>query len=262
MFLKGKKGLIIGLANKHSIAYGVAKAVQEQGAELAFTYLNDQIKKRVEPLSKELGSNTIIPLDVTNEDDMENLKSRVEEQFGKLDFILHSIAFAPKKALSGDTLETTKEDFLTAMDVSVYSLIGVTQKLKPILNEGASILTLSYYGAEKFVPRYNVMGIAKSALEATVRYLAVDLGQDGMRINALSAGPIKTLAGSGIADFRNLMNWNRDHSPLNKNVTIDEVGKSAMYLLSELSSGVTGEVHYVDAGYNVIGMPLNAVVQE
>ncbi|EJF06270.1 enoyl-(acyl-carrier-protein) reductase (NADH) [Thiovulum sp. ES] len=261
MFLKGKKGLIIGLANKHSIAYGVAKAIREQGGELAFTYLNDSIKKRVEPLAKELGSEIVIPLDVTNEEDMENIKSRVEEQFGKLDFVLHSIAFAPKRALSGDTLDTSREDFLTAMDVSVYSLIGVTQKLKPILNEGASVLTLSYYGAEKFVPRYNVMGIAKSALEATVRYLAVDLGKDGMRINALSAGPIKTLAASGIDDFRNLMNWNRDHSPLNKNVTTDEVGKSAMYLLSDLSSGVTGEVHYVDAGYNIIGMPLNSVTE-
>jgi enoyl-[acyl-carrier protein] reductase I len=261
MFLKGKKGLIIGLANKHSIAYGVAKAIREQGGELAFTYLNDSIKKRVEPLAKELGSEIVIPLDVTNEEDMENIKNRVEEQFGKLDFVLHSIAFAPKRALSGDTLDTSREDFLTAMDVSVYSLIGVTQKLKPILNDGASVLTLSYYGAEKFVPRYNVMGIAKAALEATVRYLAVDLGKDGMRINALSAGPIKTLAASGIDDFRNLMNWNRDHSPLNKNVTTDEVGKSAMYLLSELSSGVTGEVHYVDAGYNIIGMPLNSVTE-
>jgi enoyl-[acyl-carrier protein] reductase I len=261
MFLKGKKGLIIGLANKHSIAYGVAKAIREQGGELAFTYLNDSIKKRVEPLAKELGSEIVIPLDVTNEEDMENIKSRVEEQFGKLDFVLHSIAFAPKRALSGDTLDTSRNDFLTAMDVSVYSLIGITQKLKPILNDGASVLTLSYYGAEKFVPRYNVMGIAKAALEATVRYLAVDLGKDGMRINALSAGPIKTLAASGIDDFRNLMNWNRDHSPLNKNVTTDEVGKSAMYLLSELSSGVTGEVHYVDAGYNIIGMPLNSVTE-
>jgi enoyl-[acyl-carrier protein] reductase I len=261
MFLKGKKGLIIGLANKHSIAYGVAKAIREQGGELAFTYLNDSIKKRVEPLAKELGSEIVIPLDVTNEEDMENIKNRVEEQFGKLDFVLHSIAFAPKRALSGDTLDTSREDFLTAMDVSVYSLIGITQKLKPILNDGASVLTLSYYGAEKFVPRYNVMGIAKAALEATVRYLAVDLGKDGMRINALSAGPIKTLAASGIDDFRNLMNWNRDHSPLNKNVTTDEVGKSAMYLLSELSSGVTGEVHYVDAGYNIIGMPLNSVTE-
>jgi enoyl-[acyl-carrier protein] reductase I len=262
MFLKGKKGLIIGLANKHSIAYGVAKAVKEQGAELAFTYLNDSIKKRVEPIAKDLGSDVVIPLDVTNQEDMENLKSRVEEQFGKLDFVLHSIAFAPKRALAGETVETTREDFLTAMDVSVYSLIGITQKLMPILNEEASILTLSYYGAEKFVPRYNVMGIAKSALEATVRYLAVDLGQKNMRINALSAGPIKTLAGSGIADFRNLMNWNRDHSPLNRNVTIDDVGSSAMYLLSNLSRGVTGEVHYVDSGYNIIGMPLNATSKD
>jgi enoyl-[acyl-carrier protein] reductase I len=186
---------------------------------------------------------------------MEKLLEKVEEKMGKIDFIVHSIAFAPKRALSGRTVDTLEEDFATAMNVSVYSLIGITQRLLPILNQGSSILTLSYYGAEKFVPKYNVMGIAKAALEATVRYLAVDLGVDGIRVNALSAGPIKTLAASGIGDFRSLLKWNEAHSPLNRNVSIEDVGGSAMYLLSDLSKGVTGETHYVDSGYNIIGMP-------
>jgi enoyl-[acyl-carrier protein] reductase I len=258
MFLKGKKGLIIGLANKHSIAYGIAKVASENGAELGFTYLNDSLKKRVEPIANELGSSVVIPLDVTNSEDMDSLKDRVESEMGKIDFIVHSIAFAPKRALSGSTVDTLQEDFLTAMDVSVYSLIGITQKLLPIMNENGSILTLSYFGAEKFVPKYNVMGIAKAALEATVRYMAVDLGDKGIRVNALSAGPIKTLAASGIEDFRNLLKWNEKHSPLGRNVTVEDVGGSAAYLLSDLSRGVTGEVHYVDSGYNIIGMPKEA----
>jgi enoyl-[acyl-carrier protein] reductase I len=189
---------------------------------------------------------------------MDSLKDRVESEMGKIDFIVHSIAFAPKRALSGSTVDTLQEDFLTAMDVSVYSLIGITQKLLPIMNENGSILTLSYFGAEKFVPKYNVMGIAKAALEATVRYMAVDLGDKGIRVNALSAGPIKTLAASGIEDFRNLLKWNEKHSPLGRNVTVEDVGGSAAYLLSDLSRGVTGEVHYVDSGYNIIGMPKEA----
>lgn len=255
MFLKGKKGLIIGLANKHSIAYGIAKVAKENGAELGFTYLNDAVKKRVLPIATDLGSDVVIPLDVSNKEDMENLKERVEKQMGKIDFIVHSIAFAPKRALSGRTVDTLEEDFLSAMNVSVYSLISITQKLLPIMNAGASIVTLSYYGAEKFVPKYNVMGIAKAALESTVRYLAVDLGEEGMRINALSAGPIKTLAASGISDFRDLLKWNEANSPLQRNVSIEDVGGSAMYLLSDLSKGVTGQTHYVDSGYNIIGMP-------
>jgi enoyl-[acyl-carrier protein] reductase I len=258
MFLKGKKGLIIGLANKHSIAYGIAKATRDMGADLAFTYLNDSLKKRVEPIANELGSSIVIPLDVTINDDMEKLRERVEENFGKIDFIVHSIAFAPKRALSGNTVDTLRDDFAVAMDVSVYSLIGVTQKLLPVLNDGGSVLTLSYFGAEKYVPKYNVMGIAKAALEATVRYLAVDLGERGIRVNALSAGPIKTLAASGIEDFRNLLKWNEAHSPLSRNVTIEDVGNSAAYLVSDLSRGVTGELHYVDSGYNIIGMPKEA----
>jgi enoyl-[acyl-carrier protein] reductase I len=254
MFLKGKKGLIIGLANKHSIAYGIAKACSEQGAEIAFTYLNDSLKKRVEPISKELGNGKILQLDVTSKNDMEQLQQRVKDSLGKIDFIVHSIAFAPKRALTGTTIDTLSEDFDIAMNVSVYSLIGIVQKLLPIMNQGASVVTLTYLGSEKYVPHYNVMGIAKAALESTVRYLAVDLGNLGMRINAISAGPIKTLAASGIGDFRFILKWNEANAPMKKNVNIDEVGNSAMYLLSDLSKGVTGEIHYVDGGYNVMGM--------
>jgi enoyl-[acyl-carrier protein] reductase I len=254
LLLKGKKGLIIGLANKHSIAYGIAKACADQGAELGFTYLNDALKKRVEPLAKEMGSDAIIPLDVMKQEDMDNLKDEVEAKVGKLDFIIHSIAFAPKEALTGQTVDVSREAFGVAMDVSVYSLIGITQKLMPLLNEGSSIVTLSYFGAEKYIPHYNIMGIAKSALEATVRYLAVDLGEQNIRVNAISAGPIKTLAASGIGDFRFILKWNEKNAPLQKNVNIHEVGNSAMYLVSDLSSGVTGEVHYVDGGYNIMGM--------
>ncbi len=253
--LKGKKGLIIGLANKHSIAYGIAKAANQHGAELAFTYLNDAVKKRVEPIAKSFNSDAIIKLDVMDENDLDNFADEVKNKIGNIDFIVHSIAFAPKRALSGKTIDTEKEDFLIAMNVSAYSLIGLTKRLLPILNPNGSILTLTYYGSEKFVPKYNIMGIAKAALESTVRYLAVDLGEQGIRINGLSAGPIKTLAASGIEDFKTLLKWNEKHSPLSRNVTIDDVGQSAVYLLSDMSRGVTGEIHYVDSGYNIIGMP-------
>jgi enoyl-[acyl-carrier protein] reductase I len=253
--LKGKKGLIIGLANKHSIAYGIAKAANQHGAELAFTYLNDAVKKRVEPIAKSFNSDAIIKLDVMDENDLDNFADEVKNKIGNIDFIVHSIAFAPKRALSGKTIDTEKEDFLVAMNVSAYSLIGLTKRLLPVLNPNGSILTLTYYGSEKFVPKYNIMGIAKAALESTVRYLAVDLGEQGIRINGLSAGPIKTLAASGIEDFKTLLKWNEKHSPLSRNVTIDDVGQSAVYLLSDMSRGVTGEIHYVDSGYNIIGMP-------
>jgi len=253
--LKGKKGLIIGLANKHSIAYGIAKAANQHGAELAFTYLNDAVKKRVEPIAKSFNSDAIIKLDVMDENDLDNFADEVKNKIGNIDFIVHSIAFAPKRALSGKTIDTEKEDFLIAMNVSAYSLIGLTKRLLPILNPNGSIVTLTYYGSEKFVPKYNIMGIAKAALESTVRYLAVDLGEQGIRINGLSAGPIKTLAASGIEDFKTLLKWNEKHSPLSRNVTIDDVGQSAVYLLSDMSRGVTGEIHYVDSGYNIIGMP-------
>jgi len=254
MIMQGKKGLIVGVANKKSIAYGIAKACRDQGAELAFTYLNDALKKRVEPIAKELGSNKVYPLDVSKPEELEALKDSLEKDFGKIDFIVHSVAYAPKEALDGRFVNTSKEAFNIAMEISVFSLIDLTRVLLPLMNEGGSILTLSYYGAEKYIPHYNVMGVAKAALEASVRYLAADLGPQGIRVNAISAGPIKTLAASGIGDFRMILKWNEANSPLRRNVTIDEVGKSGMYLLSDLASGVTGEVHHVDAGYNIMGL--------
>lgn len=254
MIMQGKKGLIIGVANNKSIAYGIAKACREQGAELAFTYLNDSLKKRVEPIAQELGSDYVYELDVTKYEQYAPLREALERDFGKIDFIVHSIAFAPKDALSGRFINTTREAWNLSLDVSAYSLVEVIKELKPLLNDGASILTLSYLGSVKYVPNYNLMGVAKAALEATVRYLAVDLGKEGIRVNAISAGPIKTLAASGIGDFRFILKWNEANSPLRQNVTIEQVGNSGMYMLSDLSSGVTGEIHYVDSGYNFMGM--------
>ncbi|MSN95613.1 enoyl-ACP reductase FabI [Campylobacter sp. FMV-PI01] len=254
MILEGKKGLIVGVANKMSIAYGIAKACKEAGAELAFTYLNDTLLKRVEPLATELGSDKIYKLDVNNDEELANLKNSLEKDFGKIDFVLHSVAFAPKEALDGNFIDTTREAFDTAMQTSVYSFLALTKAVLPILNDGSSILTLSYLGGVKFVPHYNVMGVAKAALESSVRYLAYDLGKKNIRVNAISAGPIKTLASSGIGDFKMILKWNETNAPLKRNVTIDDVGKSGLYLLSDLSSAVTGEIHYVDCGYNTLGM--------
>lgn len=254
MIMKGKKGLIVGLANDKSIAYGIAKACHEQGAELAFTYLNDALKKRVEPIAASFGSKAVYELDVSNPEHMDAIAGMVEKDFGKIDFLVHSVAFAPKEALTGEFMKTSKEAFNIAMEISVYSLIDLTNKLEPVLSEDASVLTLSYLGGPKYIPNYNVMGVAKAALESTVRYMAVDLGRKGQRVNAISAGPIRTLAAAGIGDFKAILNWNEANAPLKKNVTIEEVGNSAMYLLSDLASGVTGEVHYVDAGYNIMGM--------
>lgn len=254
MIMKGKKGLIVGLANNKSIAYGIAKACADQGAELAFTYLNDALKKRVEPIAQEFGSSAVYKLDVSDEADMEAIASLVEKDFGKIDFLVHSVAFAPKEALTESFMKTTKEAFQIAMDISVYSFVDLTNRLESVLSEDASILTLTYLGGPQYVPNYNVMGVAKAALESTVRYMAVDLGIKGQRVNAISAGPIKTLAASGIGDFKQILKWNECNAPLKKNITIEEVGNSAMYLLSDLSSGVSGEIHYVDAGYNIMGM--------
>ncbi len=254
MVMKGKKGLIVGVANNKSIAYGIAKACRAQGAELAFTYLNDSIKKRVEPIAKELGSDKVYPLDVSKPEELQALKESLEKDFGQIDFFVHSVAYAPREALDGRFVNTTKEAFEIAMDISVFSLIELTKTMLPLMREGGSILTLSYLGAQKYIPHYNVMGVAKAALEASVRYLAADLGPQNIRVNAISAGPIKTLAASGIGDFRMILKWNEANAPLRRNVTIDEVGNSGMYLLSDLASGVTGEVHYVDAGYNIMGL--------
>ncbi len=254
MIMKGKKGLIVGLANNKSIAYGIAQACAAQGAEMGFTYLNNALKKRVVPIAKEFGSDKVYELDVSNEEHMDSLASKIEKDFGKIDFLVHSVAFAPKEALSEPFLKTTKDAFNIAMEISVFSLINLTNKLESVLSDDASILTLSYLGGPKYIPNYNVMGVAKAALESTVRYMAVEMGQKGQRVNAISAGPIKTLAAAGIGDFKQILNWNKVNSPLKKNVTIREVGNSAMYLLSDLSTGVTGEIHYVDSGYNIMGM--------
>ena len=254
MLMKGKKGLIVGIANNKSIAYGIAKACKNQGAELAFTYLNEQLEKRVRPIAKEFESDAIYPLDITKEDELQALTKSIEKDFGKIDFVVHSVAFAPRRALEGTYVETFPEDFALAMNTSVYSLVSLTRALLPVLRDNSSILTLSYLGGPRHIPHYNVMGVAKAALEASVRYLAVDLGGRGIRVNAISAGPIKTLSASGIGDFRTILKWNEANAPLKKNVTTDEVGNSGMYLLSDLSSGVTGEIHYVDAGYNVMGL--------
>ena len=254
MIMKGKRGLIVGLANNKSIAYGIAKSCADQGAEMAFTYLNDALKKRVEPIAKEFGSDKVYELDVSNEEHMAGIAELIEKDFGKIDFLVHSVAFAPKEALSEPFIKTSKSAFQIAMDISVYSLIDLTNRLESVLSDDASILTLSYLGGPKYIVNYNVMGVAKAALESTVRYMAVDLGKKGQRVNAISAGPIRTLAAAGIGDFKQILNWNEVNSPLKKNVTTEQVGNSAMYLLSDLASGVTGEIHYVDSGYNVMGM--------
>jgi len=253
--MKNKKGLIIGIANNRSIAYGIAKACKKEGAELILTYQNEKLKKRVEKVANELKVEHIYPLDVSNEEEIINLKKIIEKEHKKIDFLVHSIAYAPKEALEGEFLNTKKEAFNIAMEISVYSLIELTQKLLPIINENGSILTLTYLGSTRYIPHYNVMGVAKAALEASVRYLAVDLGKRGIRINALSAGPIKTLAASGIGDFSEILKYNEKNSPLMRNVTIEDVGNSGMYLLSDLSKAVAGEVHFVDSGYNIMGMP-------
>jgi enoyl-[acyl-carrier protein] reductase I len=255
MIMQGKKGLIIGVANNRSIAYGIAKACKNQGADIILTYQNEKLQKRVEKVANELEVKNIYPLDVSKPEEIEALKESIEKDYGKIDFLVHSVAFAPREALDGKFIDTSKEAFNIAMEISVYSLIEVVQKLEPIMNDGASILTLTYLGSTRYIPHYNVMGVAKAALEASVRYLAVDLGERKIRINALSAGPIKTLAASGIGDFSEILKYNEKNSPLMKNVTIEEVGNSGMYLLSDLSSGVTGEVHFVDSGYNIMGMP-------
>ena len=256
MVMKGKKGVILGIANKKSIAYGIAKACQEQGAEMAITFLNERFEQKLAPIAEDLACGArLYPCDVSKPEEIKALKASLEKDMGQIDFIVHSIAFAPKEGLSGRFYDISKEAFDVAMDISVYSLIEIVRELKPILSDSSSVLTLSYYGGVKYIPNYNLMGVAKAALEMTTKYLAEDLGKDGIRVNAISAGPIKTLAAAGIGDFGFMLKWNKAHAPLKENVTIEQVGNSGMYLLSDLSSGVTGEVHYVDAGYNIMGMP-------
>jgi enoyl-[acyl-carrier protein] reductase I len=252
--MQGKRGLIMGLANDRSLAWGIAKAVAEQGAELAFSYQGEALEKRVRPLAEELGSKFLLDCDVSNMDALDASFAELGKQWDSLDFVVHAIGFSDKNELRGKFVDTTLDNFLLTMNISIYSFIAVCQRARPMMKNGGSLLTLTYYGAEKVIPHYNVMGVAKAGLESSVKYLAMDLGPERIRVNAISAGPIKTLAASGIGDFRYIMKWNEYNSPMRRNVTIEDVGGAGLYLLSDLASGVTGEVHHVDAGYNVVGM--------
>ncbi len=253
-FLKGKRGLVMGVANDRSIAWGLAKAAADSGAELAFTYQGDALEKRVRPLAEKIGASIVVPCDVTDEDSIDAAFKTIEDEWGQVDFVVHAIAFSDKNELDGMYLDTSRDNFNRTMDISVYSFTAVAQRAVPLMKEGGSLVTLTYYGAEQVMPHYNVMGVAKAALEASVRYLAADLGGKNIRVNAISAGPIKTLAASGIGDFRFILKWNELNAPLKRNVTIDDVGRFLLFLLSDLGSGVTGEVMHVDSGYHTVGM--------
>ena len=252
--MEGKRGLIMGVANERSLAWGIAKAVSAQGAELAFTFQGEALEKRVRPLAETVGSTFVLDCDVTNEASVTSIFAALSERWGRLDFLVHAIAFSDKEELKGKYVETTRGNFLRTLEISCYSFTDLCRRAAPLMTNGGSLLTLTYYGAERVMPHYNVMGIAKAALEASVRYIAVDLGGQNIRVNAISAGPIKTLAAAGIGDFRYILKWNQYNSPLKRNVTIEDVGGSALYLLSDLAAGVSGEVHHVDCGYHVVGM--------
>ena len=253
-WLEGKKGLIMGVANDRSIAWGMSKSAHEAGAKLAFTYQGDALEKRVKPLAESVGSEIVLPCDVTNAQSVQQTFDTIAQKWGGLDFVVHAIAFSDKNELDGLYVDTTRDNFLKTMDVSVFSFTAVAKAAAPLMKDGGSLVTLTYYWAERVMPHYNVMGVAKAALEASVRYLAADLGPQNIRVNAISAGPIKTLAASGIGDFRFILKWNELNAPLRRNVTIEDVGSSGLFLLSDLGSGVTGEIMHVDAGYNIIGM--------
>ncbi len=252
--MAGKRGLIMGVANQKSIAWGIAQACADAGAEMAFTFQGEALEKRVRPLAASVGAEIVLPCDVTDSASMDAVFSELEAKWGKLDFVVHAIAYADKSELTGRYVDTSMANFEMSMNISCYSFTAIAQRAEKLMTDGGSMLTLTYYGAEKVMPHYNVMGVAKAALETSVRYMAMDLGPKNIRVNSLSAGPIKTLAASGIGDFRYILKWNELNSPLRRNVTQEDVGKSGMYLLSNLSSGVTGECHHVDAGYHVVGM--------
>jgi len=264
--MSGKRGLVMGIANNRSIAWGIAKAAADQGAELAFTYQGDALKKRVEPLAADAGVKHVLPCDVTDDASVDEVFKVLKSDWGSLDFVVHAIAYSNKEELDGRYVDTTAENFTKTLLISCYSFTAIAKRAEMLMTSGGSLLTLTYYGAEKVMPHYNVMGVAKAALEASVRYLAEDLGRQKIRVNAISAGPIKTLAASGIADFRYILKWNEYNSPLRRTISIEDVGGAGVYLLSDLSRGVTGEVHHVDAGYHIVGMkaedaPDIAVVQ-
>ena len=252
--MNGKRGIVMGVANDRSIAWGIAAAAAKQGAELAFTYQGEALEKRVRPLAESVGSNIIIPCDVSNDKAIDETFDTLKKSWETIDFIVHAIAYSDKEELKGEYLDTSRENFFKTMDISVYSFTAVARRAAAMMPNGGSMITLTYYGAEKVMPHYNVMGVAKAALESSVRYLAADLGNNKIRVNSLSAGPIKTLAASGIGDFRYILKWNQYNSPLRRNVTLEDVGGSGVYLLSDLSTGVTGENHHVDCGYHVVGM--------
>ena len=252
--MNGKRGIVMGVANDRSIAWGIADAIAKQGAEIAFTYQGEALKKRVSPLAESVGSNIVIPCDVSSDESIDKTFNFLKEKWKHIDFLVHAIAYSDKEELKGEYIDTTRENFYKTMDISVYSFTAIAQRAASMMSNGGSMITLTYYGAEKVMPHYNVMGVAKAALESSVRYLAADLGDSKIRVNSLSAGPIKTLAASGIGDFRYILKWNQYNSPLRRNVTLDDVGGCGVYLLSDLSAGVTGETHHVDCGYHVVGM--------
>jgi enoyl-[acyl-carrier protein] reductase I len=255
MMIKGKKGIVIGIANDHSIAWGIAKQLHASGAQLAITYQNNTLLKRVKPLADKVNSDILVECDVNNEDHLQNTFTQIKKRFGTIDFIIHAVAYSDKNELNGRYVDTSKDNFINSLSISCYSFTRIAKIFQPILNPGGSLVTLSFHGASKVMPNYNVMGVAKAALETSVKYLSVDLGDQDVRVNAISAGPMRTLAGAAIANARDVFNYTSENSSLKRNVNLDELGNSALYLVSDLSSAITGEIHYVDCGFNIIGMP-------
>ena len=253
--IKGKKGIVIGIANDHSIAWGIAKQLHASGAELAITYQNNTLLKRVKPLADKVNSDILVECDVNNEDHLQNTLTQIKKRFGTIDFIIHAVAYSDKNELNGRYIDTSKDNFINSLSISCYSFTRIAKIFQPIINPGGSLVTLSFYGASKVMPNYNVMGVAKAALETSVKYLSVDLGDQDIRVNAISAGPMRTLAGAAIANARDVFNYTSENSSLKRNVNLDELGNSALYLVSDLSSAITGEIHYVDCGFNIVGMP-------
>ena len=253
--IRGKKGIVIGIANDHSIAWGIAKQLHASGAELAITYQNNTLLKRVKPLADKVNSDVLVECDVNNEDHLQNTFTQIKKRFGTIDFIIHAVAYSDKTELNGRYIDTSKDNFINSLSISCYSFTRIAKIFQPIINPGGSLVTLSFYGASKVMPNYNVMGVAKAALETSVKYLSVDLGDQDVRVNAISAGPMRTLAGAAIANARDVYNYTSENSSLKRNVNLDELGNSALYLVSDLSSAITGEIHYVDCGFNIVGMP-------